>query len=110
MTDTNIDLQGEGTFGIASTSMSVLLQIPTGVTETVYLVAYMVDGAPLEAWGEMVGTVGLFDGVGNNVVVPVTNAGGPAGRPGIARHPLSPTDARESRSPGPSARGFVVSP
>lgn len=82
VTDTNIDIPDDATYGIATTSITVLLYVPTGVTETVYLVGYMVDGTPLQAWGEMVGTVGLFDGVGNNVVMPTTSAGVPTSGPG----------------------------
>lgn len=82
VTATNIDIPDDGTYGIASTPITVLLYVPTGVTETVYLVGYMVDGAPLQAWGEMVGTVALFDGVGNNAVMPTVSAGVRTGGPG----------------------------
>lgn len=79
MTDTNIDFEGT-LWGYATTSITVLLQIPTGVTENVYLVGWMQDGASLVAWGEMVGTVALFDGVGSNVVVPsISTAGAGSG-------------------------------
>lgn len=81
VTEANIDIESVA-YGIATTSVTVLLQIPTGVTETVYLVGYMVDGAPLEAWGEMVGTVALFDGLGNNVTVPIKTTGGATSGPG----------------------------
>jgi hypothetical protein len=81
ITETNVDYEGTA-YGIATTSITVLIQIPTGVTETVYLVGYLQDGAELSAYGEMVGTVALFDGLGSNVVIPSEAQGGTGSGPG----------------------------
>ena len=79
VTEANVDFQEDGVWGIATTSITVLIQIPTGVTENVYLIGYMQDGGPLQPWGEMVGTVALFDGMGNNVQIPEKSTQGASG-------------------------------
>jgi hypothetical protein len=69
-----------GVWGVATTSITVLIQIPTGVTDNVYLIGYVLDGGGvMEAYGEMVGSVALFDGLGNNVSIPATTSGASGG-------------------------------
>lgn len=80
------DLQfaiGATTYGAATTSITVLLPFASGVDEGVYLVGSLAGGGPLTAYGEMVATVANLDGVGGNVVLPVTTSGGGAAGPGV---------------------------
>jgi hypothetical protein len=78
-----IDLDGETVIdvGIGSTSLSVLLTIPSGVTETVYLYGFLERGTAVLTYGEMVATVANFEGTGGNVQIPDTSGGRPGSGP-----------------------------
>lgn len=60
-------------FAVGSTSLSVLLTIPSGVTEDVYLVGWLDKGTAVLTYGEMVASVANFNGTGANVEVPATS-------------------------------------
>jgi S-layer homology domain len=83
-TDINISFEGdEGLeeLAVGSTSLSVLLTIPSGVTENVYLIGWLDHGSAVFTYGEMVASVANFDGAGGNVQIPVTSGDRPGSGP-----------------------------
>jgi hypothetical protein len=68
-------------YAVGSTSISVLLPIPSGVTENVYLIGWLSQGSAVVSYGEMVASVANFDGTGTNVQIPETTGGRPGSGP-----------------------------